>query len=69
MVAKRDYTKVASGGSVVHCLLKPMTFEMKAGQALIIRMRQECMRELLEREFAQQQMEFKRLHTYISKFR
>jgi len=54
---------------VVHCLLKPMTFEMKAGQALIIRMRQECMRELLEREFAQQQMEFKRLHTYISKIR
>ncbi|KAL7738425.1 hypothetical protein ACLKA6_006738 [Drosophila palustris] len=57
LVAKRDYTKVASGGSMVHCLLKPMAFEMMTGQALIIRKRQECMRELLESEFAQQQME------------
>lgn len=61
LAASRDYTKVASGGSIVHRLLQPMTFEMKTGQNLLLRVRQQYMRALYEREWEQERVEFKRL--------
>ncbi|KAH8418390.1 hypothetical protein KR222_008476 [Zaprionus bogoriensis] len=61
LAAKRDYTKMATGGWVIHRLLKPITFEMKASQALLFRVRQQYMRELYEREWEQERLELKRL--------
>lgn len=45
----------------MHRLLQPMTFEMKTGQKLLLRVRQQYMRDLYEREWEQERVEFKRL--------
>lgn len=62
LIAKRDFTTVASGSSVVHNLLKPIGFELKTAQALITKTRQERMRELYAQEFVQERLEVKRLN-------
>ncbi|EDW60258.2 uncharacterized protein [Drosophila virilis] len=62
LIAKRDFTTVASGSSVVNNLLKPIGFELKTAQALITKTRQKRMRELYEREFIQERLEVKQLN-------
>lgn len=42
-------------------VLKPMNLELKTGHVLLLRLRQQYMRELYERDWAQERLEFKRM--------
>ncbi|XP_030387809.1 uncharacterized protein LOC115634296 [Scaptodrosophila lebanonensis] len=56
-IVNRDFSRISTQNRVINYLVKPLSFEVKTAQSLIIMVRRLRMKELYENEQKQQQQE------------